>query len=141
MKFYYVAADTEVNTIFSDGVAAKDGREIPIIALHDSFLMSKFVFDVYAHEILNVDVYCAFEIDKDGFESALFNSSISHIFSPVFKVIYQENIPRKFLKPFQTDQSFEGMGLIEGVLPVENREKFTDQYKQKIKEYIDELGE
>jgi hypothetical protein len=141
MKYYHVAPDSEANAIFSGGIEARDGREIPIIALHESFLMSKFIFDVYAHEILDVDVYCAFEVDRDSLESALFDSSISHVFSSIFKVVYQQKIPRKYLKPFQTDQSFEGMGLIEGVLPVENRDKFTKEYKQKIQEYIEELGE
>ncbi|MCP5048282.1 MAG: hypothetical protein GY940_14015, partial [bacterium] len=50
-------------------------------------------------------------------------------------------IERKFLTPFIADQSYEGMGLIEGVLPVENRDKFTDEYKKKVLEYIKEVAE
>ncbi len=141
MKYYYIAPETEIDTLFSTGVIAKGKPEITIIALNDNFLMSKFIFDVYAYEILGVDVYCAFEIMKEGLETALFNSPIHNTFAEVYKVIYQPHIDKKFLKTIKSDHTYEGMGFIEGVFPVENRDRFTDEYKNKILEYIRELGE
>lgn len=141
MKYYYVAPDAEVDRIFNSGIDMRGTPKIPIIVLHDSFLMTKYIMDVYAHDILETDVYCAFEIDMKGIETPLFESEIQHIFKDVFKVVLQEQIARKHLKPFKTDTSYEGMGLIDGVFPVENREKFDDAYKQKVLEYIKGVGE
>lgn len=141
MKLYYVAPEKDVDRIYNSGVDMRGNPKIPIIALHDSFLMTKYILDVYANDVLEVDVYCAFEIDKNGIETPLFESQLQHVFNDVFKVILQEQIERKYLKPYKTDTSYEGMGFIDGVFPVENREKFDDAYKQKILEYIKEIGE
>jgi hypothetical protein len=141
MKYYYVAPDRDVDGIYSSGVDMKGNPKIPIIALHESFLMTKYIMDVYAHDVLEVDVYCAFEVSHQGIQTPLFESQIQHIFKDVFKVVLQESIERKYLKPYKTDTSYEGMGLIDGVFPVENRDKFTGAYKEKILEYIKELGE
>jgi hypothetical protein len=136
MKFFYVAPDTEVDAIYSSGVSARGRPEIPIIALSETFLMTKYIFDVYAHEVLNVDIYCAFEVLEEGLETAPVDSPVNHFFKDVFKMINQQHIERKFLKPFKSDQTYEGMGLIDGVFPVENRDKFTNHYKKKVLEYI-----
>lgn len=141
MKYYYVAPESEIEMLFTSGITAKGKPEITIIALNDNFLMTKYILDVYAYEVLGVDVYCAFEIMKEGVDTALFNSPIKNTFSEVFKVIYQGHIKKQFLRTIKTDHSYEGMGFIEGVFPVENRDRFTDEYKNKILEYIRELGE
>ncbi len=141
MKYYYVAPDTEVDAIYSGGVSSGEKSEIAIIALSDTFLMTKYIFDVYAKEVLGVDIYCAFEVLPGGMQTAVFDSPIKHIFTDVIKVIFQDRIERKSLIPFKTDQSYQGMGLIEGVFPVENQDKFTDAYKNKVVEYIKGVAE
>jgi hypothetical protein len=104
-------------------------------------LLKKFIFDLYAHEVLKVDIYCIFEIAPEGFEGPLIESNINSIFSDSFKIAKQPLIERKDLIPFKTDDSYEGMGLIEGVYPVENKDKFTEQYKRKVLEYLKEVVE
>lgn len=141
MKFYHVAPETQVEKIYGSGIQANEKGEIPIIALKDDFLLNKFIFDLYAHEILGVDVYCLFEIIQEGLEGALSDSDIDNIFSDCFKVSGQQSIDRNHLRPFKTDESYAGMGLIEGVFPVENKDKFTDNYKQKVLEYLKEVAE
>ncbi|MCP5051209.1 MAG: hypothetical protein GY940_28850, partial [bacterium] len=76
MKYFYVAPDTEVDAIYSNGVSSHGKREITVIALGETFLMTKYLFDVYAHDVLGVDIYCAFEISKDGLQTALFDNAV-----------------------------------------------------------------
>jgi hypothetical protein len=141
MKFYHVAPEAQVEKIYGSGIQANEKGEIPIIALKDDFLLKKFIFDLYAHEVLRLDVYCLFEITQEGVEGSLFEADINNIFSDSFKISKQPHIERKYLKPFKTDESYEGMGLIEGVFPVENKDKFTDKYKRKVLEYLKEIAE
>lgn len=139
MKFYHVAPEAQVEKIYGSGIQANEKGEIPIIVLKDDFLLKKFIFDLYAHEVLGVDVYCLFEITPEGVEGSLFESNIDSIFSDSFKISKQPHIERKHLMPFKTDESYEGMGLIEGVFPVENKDNFTKKYKRKVLEYLKEL--
>lgn len=141
MKFYHVAPEAQVEKIFRSGILANEKGEIPVIALKDDFLLKKFIFDLYAHEVLKVDIYCIFEITPEGFAGPLLQSNIKSIFSDSFKNAAQPHIERKALIPFKTDDSYEGMGLIEGVYPVENKDKFTEEYKQKVLEYLKEVAE
>ena len=139
MKFYHVAPEAQVEKIYGSGIQANEKGEIPIIALKDDFLLKKFIFDLYAHEVLKVDIYCIFEVIAEGFTGPLIESDISSIFSDSFKISQQPYIERKYLIPFKTDESYEGMGLIEGVYPVENKDKFTEKYKRKVLEYLKEV--
>ena len=41
---------------------------------------------------------------------------------------------------YESDIKYEGMGLVKGILPVENPTKFTHDLKQKIPEYLKALG-
>ncbi len=141
MKFYHVAPEAQVEKIFGGGIQANKQGEIPVIALKDDFLLKKFIFDLYAHEVLKVDIYCIFEITPGGFEGPLFESHIKSIFSDSFKISRQPYIERQYLIPFKTDESYAGMGLIEGVFPVENKDKFTEEYKRKVLEYLKEVVE
>lgn len=141
MKFYHVAPDAQVEKIYGSGIQANEKGEIPVIALKDDFLLKKFIFDLYAHEVLKVDFYCIFEITTEGFEGSLFESDIKSMFSDSFKIAKQPHIEWKDLIPFKTDDSYEGMGLIEGVYPVENKDKFTEEYKRKVLEYLNEVAE
>jgi hypothetical protein len=90
---------------------------------------------------LKVDIYCIFEITPEGFSGPLVQSNIDSIFSDSFKIVKQPQIQRPDLIPFKTDDSYEGMGLIEGVYPVENKDKFTEEYKQKVLEYLKEVAD
>ncbi|UCH95576.1 MAG: hypothetical protein JSV88_01680 [Candidatus Aminicenantes bacterium] len=141
MKFYHAAPEANIEKIFASGIRANQKGEIPIIVLKDDFLLKKFIFDVYAHEVLGLDVYCLFEIKEEGIRGPLFEANINSIFSDSFKISKQPQIERKHLMPFKTDESYEGMGLIDGVFPVENKDKFTDQYKRKVLEYLKEVVE
>lgn len=141
MKFYHLAPEAQVEKIYGSGIQADEKGEIPVIALKDDFLLKKFIFDLYAHEVLNVDIYCVFEITPGGFASSLIESNINSIFCDSFKIAKQPHIERKDLIPFKTDDSYEGMGLIEGVFPVENKDKFTEEYKRKVLEYLKEVVE
>jgi hypothetical protein len=141
MKFYHVAPEGQVEKIYRSGIEANEKGEIPVIALKDDFLLKKFIFDLYAHEVLKVDIYCIFEIIPGGFTGPLLQSNIDSIFSDLFKIAKQPQIQRPDLIPFKSDDSYEGMGLIEGVYPVENKDKFTKEYKQKVLEYLREVVE
>ncbi|MGD2088084.1 MAG: hypothetical protein PVH61_18030 [Candidatus Aminicenantes bacterium] len=141
MKFYHVAPEAQVEKIYRSGIQANERGEIPVIALKDDFLLKKFIFDVYAHEVLKVDIYCIFQVIPEGFAGPLSESNINSIFSDSFKICQQAHIERKDLIPFKTDDSYQGMGLIEGVYPVENKDKFTDAYKRKVLEYLKEVVE
>jgi hypothetical protein len=140
MKFYHVAPEAQVEKIYRNGIQANEKGEIPIITLKEDFLLKKFIFDLYAHEVLRVDIYCIFEITQEGFAGPLFESNINSMFSDSFKISKQPHIERKSIIPFKTDESYAGMGLIEGVFPVENKDKFTDKYKQKVLEYLKEVA-
>jgi len=140
MKFYHVAPEKEVSDIFNRGIYPNEKGEITIIVLNDNFLMNKYIFDLYAWEVLGVDIYCAFEIQQHGIEGVLSDSGIDSIFSASYKVTKQKSIDRKYLKPFKSVESYEGMGLISGVFPVENKDKFTPTYKQKVLDYLSEVA-
>ena len=133
MKFYHAALEKELNKI------SNDRGEIPLIVLVDEFMLKKFIFDLYAHEILGVDVYCLFEIKPQGIAGPLLNANIDSIFSSLFKVTQQAHIARKLIIPYQTEESYQGMGLIEGMFPVENKDKFTGEYKQKVLDYLNQV--
>lgn len=139
MKFYHVAPEKQVSNIFNSGIYPDAKGEIKIIVLKDNFLMTKYVLDMYAFEELGVDIYCAFEVSGEGIPGALTASTIKSIFSDSYKVTKQECIERNYLKPFTSGESYEGMGLINGVFPVENKDKFTPEYKQKVLEYLSEV--
>ncbi len=139
MRYFYLAPDEALNSIYTNGIKADEKGEIRIIALKDDFLMDKFVFDVYAYEILNLDVYCLFQILDDGIRGELSDGDINHIFSDTFKILKQETIEKRYIAPHGSESKYEGMGLEEGVFPVENKEKFTPEFKQKILEYLNAL--
>ncbi len=139
MKFYHVAPEEEVSNIFNRGIYPDDKGEILLVVLKENFLMSKFIFDAYAYEVLGVDLYCAFEVQPGGLESPLIDSSVDHVFSGSYKAVKQKYIERKYLKPFKSGESYEGMGLINGVFPIENKDKFTPEYKQRVLDYLKEV--
>ena len=139
MRYYYAAPEGEINKIYQEGIHAGPTGTIPIITLTEDFLMKKFIFDVYAHEVMKTDLYCLFEVDEEGINSTLLDAGVNHMFSMVFKICRQKHIDRPFIKPFEADTSYEGMGLEVGVMPVENTDKFTPHYKQKVLEYLKEL--
>jgi hypothetical protein len=141
MRFYHPAPEKELNKIYNDGIQANDRGEIPLIVLKEDFMLKKYIFDLYAYEIMGVDVYCLFEIKAQGIEGTLSNATIDNTFAGSFKVLHQANIARKFITPFQTEESYQGMGLIEGMFPVENKDKFTVEYKQKVLEYLNQVSE
>jgi len=136
MKFYHIAKESDLSNIFSKGIYPNEKGEIFLIVLNDDFIMKKFIFDVYAHEYLDVNEYCAFEVSESGVEGPLFDTGINSIFSDSFRASKQQKIERKHLKLFKTEENYEGMGLIEGVFPVEHKDKFTDEYKRKVFEYL-----
>jgi len=139
MKFYHVSEESEVQNIYSKGIPANADNEIVLMVLSDSFLMKKFLFDVYAHEVLKADTYCAFEIDPAGVTGPLSETGINSIFADYFKICKMPLIERRYVKPFKSEESYEGMGLMEGVFPVENKDKFTDSYKRKVLDYLKEV--
>jgi hypothetical protein len=139
MKFYHAAPEKELHKIYNDGIHANERGEIPLIVLADEFMLKKFIFDLYAHEILGVEVYCLFEINPQGIAGPLSNANIDNIFSRLFKVSHQPHITRKDILPYQTEENYQGMGLIEGMFPVENKDKFTEEYKQKVLEYLNQV--
>lgn len=140
MKYYHVAAENEVDKIYNNGIYANKKNEIILVVLKDDFLLKKFILDVYAHEELGVDTYCAFEISPTGVEGPLFETNIKSIFSGSYKASKQPHIESKYIKPFKGEETYEGMGLINGVFPVENKEKFTDEYKHQVLMYLQEVG-
>lgn len=141
MRYFYLAPENELSTIFTKGIKADENGEIKIIVLKDDFLMDKFIFDVYANEVLGLEAYCLFQILLSGVGDELSDSDEEHIFSSCFKTLKQEVIERQFIAPYKSDTSYEGMGYEEGVFPVENKEKFTPDYKQKILEYLTALDD
>ena len=141
MRYFYLAPEDELSTIFTRGIKAEKNGEIKIIVLKDDFLMDKFIFDVYAYEVLKLESYCLFQILFSGIGGELSDSTGEHTFSDCFKMLKQETIERQFIAPYKSEISYEGMGYEEGVFPVENKEKFTPDYKQKILEYLTALGD
>ncbi|HLP60678.1 MAG TPA: hypothetical protein VK186_17680 [Candidatus Deferrimicrobium sp.] len=141
MRYFYVASEDRLSSIYTSGIKADKDKEIKIIALQEDFLMDKYIFDVYAYEVLGLDVYCLFHILPLGFQGEILDSNINHIFARVFKKLIQETIERKYIAPYRSLINYEGMGLVEGVFPVENKDKFTPAYKQKILEYLIALGQ
>jgi len=139
MKFYHIAPEDQLSSIYNQGILADSKGEITIIVLKEDFLLKKFIFDVYAHEELGLEVYCLFEIKEQGIEGPLYSVEINSIFSDSFKISKQEKIEREFIVPFKSDENYEGMGLIDGMYPVENKDKFTDEYKRKVLEYLKEV--
>lgn len=139
MRYFYLAPEEALNSIYSDGIKADENGEIRIITLKDDFLMDKFVFDVYAYEVLNLDVYCLFQVLDIGIRGKISGGGIDHIFSDTFKILEQDTIEKKYIAPYSSEAKYEGMGLEVGVFPVENKEKFTPEYKQKILEYLNAL--
>jgi len=139
MKFYYLAPEAMQSAIFSKGIQAAADNQITLMVLKDDFIMTKFLFDVYAYEELGVDTYCAFEISPEGMQGPLSESDSKSIFSQALKKTNQTFIDKKYLKPYITDENYQGMGLVAGVLPIENKEKFTEEYKQKVLDYLKEL--
>ncbi|NIM16068.1 MAG: hypothetical protein GTO45_29045 [Candidatus Aminicenantes bacterium] len=140
MKYYHVAGESEVDKIYNNGIYANDRNEIILVVLKDDFLLKKFVLDMYAYEELGVDTYCAFEISPAGVEGPLFETNIKSMFSGSYKASKQPHIESQYIKPFKGEESYEGMGLIDGVFPVENKDKFTDEYKHQVLEYLQEVG-
>jgi hypothetical protein len=140
MRYFYLASEDQLSSIYTNGIKADEHGEIPIIALNEDFLMDKYIFDVYAYEILRLDIYCLFHILPLGFQGEILDTNIDHIFAGAFKILKQESIERKYIAPYQSLTSYEGMGLVEGVFPVENKDKFTPEYQQKILEYLNALG-
>ncbi|MCP4215164.1 MAG: hypothetical protein GY765_10925 [bacterium] len=139
MRYFYSALEKDLSSIYHNGIKADQNGDIKIIILKEGFLMDKFLFDVYADEVLNVDIYCLFIISEKGIRSELIDRPIDHIFSGAFKILKQDHIETEYLSPYISDVNYEGMGLEPGVLPVENRDKFTPDFKQKILEYLKAL--
>jgi hypothetical protein len=140
MRYFYLAPEDQLSSIYTTGIKADQHGEIRIITLREDFLMDKYIFDVYAYDVLGLDIYCLFHILPEGCEGEIVDSNINHIFASVFKILKQESIERKYIAPYQSLTSYEGMGLVEGVFPVENKEKFTLLYQQKILEYLKAIG-
>lgn len=141
MRYFYLAPENELNEIFTGGIKAGEGGVIKLIALKDDFLMDKFIFDVYAYEVLGLEEYCLFQVLYSGISGEISGSGTAHLFSDCFKVLSQESIDRQFIAPYKSETSYGGMGFEEGVFPVETKEKFTPNYKQKIREYLDALDD
>lgn len=141
VRYFYLAPEEELSSIFSDGITADENGEIKIILLKDDFLMDKFIFDLYAYEVLDMEIYCLFQVLYSGIAGEIMDSDIDHMFAKSFKILKQEKIDRQFIAPYKSETGYEGMGLEEGVFPVENKDKFTPQYKQKILEYLKALDE
>jgi hypothetical protein len=139
MKYYHIAPEKELSNIFSKGLSANRKGEIIILVLKDDFMLKKFLFDVYAHEELGVETYCAFEISEHAIEGPLFDTGINSIFSDSYRASKQRNIDRKNIKLYKSEESYEGMGLFEGVFPVENKDKFTEVYKRRVLEYLKQV--
>ncbi len=139
MKYYYVASEKEGKKIKEKGIVADDRGAISIIALKDSFLMDKFVIDVYAYEVLGVEEFYYFEIAQDGISGHIIDSDIDNSFSVFFKLLLQPFIHSSKIKFITTDR-YDGMGLDVGVHLVENKDKFDDEYKQKILGYDQGIG-
>lgn len=140
MRYYYLAPEGKSNTTFTNGIEADGKGLIPLILLKDDFLMDKFIFDMYAYEVLELDVYCLFQVLETGIENQLTDSSINHMFAGSFKLLEQDRIDKKHILPYQSAANYEGMGLEPGIIPVENKEKFTPEFKRKILEYLTALG-
>lgn len=138
MKYYYVVAEQSGNRTAEEGIQCDERGVITLITLKDTFLMDKFVLDVYAWEILGVEVYSLFEISLKGIGGEILDSDIDNLFSEFFKVLSQPFISPGFLKRITTDR-YEGMGLDVGLHIVENKEKFDDEYKKKILGYYHEI--
>ncbi len=141
MRYFYLAPENELSTIFTRGINADEKGEIKIIVLKEGFLMDKFIFDVYAHEVLGLETYCLFQVLYNGIGGILSDSDEEHIFSDCFKKLRQDVIDIEFIAPYRSKTSYEGMGYEEGVFPVESKEKFTPDYKQKIRDYLSALAD
>ena len=139
MRYFHLAPEKDLSSIYNDGITADNKGEIKIITLREDFLADKFIFDIYAYEILGLDIYCLFQISSDGINSEILDGRIDHLFSDYFKILKQDTIEKRYITPYQSDIKYEGMGLMEGVFPVESQEKFTPDYKQKILEYLKAL--
>lgn len=139
MKYFYIAPEKQQNDIFQKGIHANESGNITLVVLKDDFLMKKFVFDMYAYEELKLDVYCLFEIAEEGVEGPLFDSQINSLFSDSYKNSKQIHIQPQYLSNYKTDENYQGMGLEKGVFPVEYKDKFTDTYKRKVLEYLEEV--
>ncbi len=140
MRYFYLASEDQLSSIYTTGIKADKNGYIRIIALQEDFLMDKYIFDVYAYEILGLEIYCLFHILPLGFQGEILDSNIDHIFAGAFKILKQETIERKYIAAYQSLTNYEGMGLVEGVFPVENKDKFNPEYQQKILEYLNALG-
>ena len=138
MKIFYCAHAEKVGKIAQDGIMADEDGTIPVIVVDKMFLMSKFVVDSYAFEILGIEEYCYFEISPKGISGKIIDTSISDMFSPFYKLLKQHSIQKQFLTPQMTDR-YESMGLGTGIFLVENKDKFNETYKKKILEYAEEL--
>jgi len=141
MRYFYLAPENELSTVFTGGIKADVNGEIKVIVLKDDFLMDKFIFDAYAYEVLGLEAYCLFQVLLSGISGEFSDSDVEHPFSSCFKVLKQETVERQFIAPYNSETSYEGMGYEEGVFPVENKEKFTPEYKQKILEYLSALDD
>jgi len=138
MKYYYVAAVSEGNRIAEEGIKADEKGVIKIIVLKDTFIMDKFVLDVYATEIMGVDEYNYFEIVPKGISGQIIESISDNLFAEFFHLLIQPFVEPKHLKRATTAR-YEGMGLDVGIHLVENKEKFDDEYKKKILSYYHEI--
>ncbi len=140
MRYFYLGSETQLSSIFNKGILADSQGEIRLIVLKEGFLMDKFVCDVIASEIYKWDVYCLFCVQEGAILSELNDCVLGHPFETVIKVLKQEGIPRDLIEPYKSDTDYQGMGLMPGIFPVENKEKFTPTYIQKILEYHLALG-
>lgn len=138
MKYYYIAKAEEGNRIAETGIKAGEKGIINIIVLKDTFLMDKFVLDVYAYEVMGLEEYNYFEIMAKGISGQIIDSEIDNLFTEFFKLLVQPFIAAVDLKRITTDR-YEGMGLDIGIHLVENKEKFDDDYKKKILGYYHEI--
>lgn len=139
MRYFYMAPESELRTLYSKGIFAAPNGEIPIIVLPNDFIMDKLLFDLIAWEVKKIDVYCLFQVLQEGMHGEITDGPPGHPFAGTMKILKQKFVQSDFLAPFATDVSYEGMGLEVGVFPVENKEKFTPEFKQKILEYLEAL--
>jgi hypothetical protein len=140
MKYYYIAPDSQLKNILESGIKADADKIIKIVTFRDDFVVLKYVFDIFAYEILHHDYYILFKIVEKGIQMPLLDSISKSKLAVFFKSISQPAIDRKYIELIPSDDNFQSMGLENGIFPVEHKEKFTDRYKQKILDYLQGLN-
>ncbi len=139
MKYYYIVPEQQSNRIAEEGIKCDKRGLIDLVAVKDTFLLYKFVLDVYACEVLGLEEYCLFEIALPAISGQVVENDTDNLLVDFFKILIQPAIEPEHLKRISTDR-YEGMGLDVGIHLVESKEKFTKAYKKKVLSYYRELG-